>query len=358
MNGTGARIAAGVALALAAGPAARAETHEYVFEIRDGQRVGYEIPVAVQYPGELVFEATWDAARVLAFRVEASRGAPVHERRSGPSPQRLAIDVAPAPMSVERYVLTILALPAAGAGSGRLTVTVPDSPAVVRARDEALLPPPPPPPQPDWWMVPQRAAPELGPEIAAVYARVEAFRDRVVVPADWTTRPDPCRWQADALEYLATARDAAARGEPPALATARFLRRVADAADEVEALRTTRDPILGGPPPEDTWTLRAWRHLREQQMHVLERRLDGLLEMLRGGHVPAIAAADWPWRMVSCMTACQRYFDERVEHGGDAPNAELATAQWDTVRAAAAALRSVGELVPDPDRETPDAVHE
>jgi hypothetical protein len=52
-------------------------------------------------------------------------------------------------------------------------------------------------------------------------------------------------------------------------------------------------------------------------------------------------------RLVSCLTACERYFEERIRLGErQATNREIAIAQWERLLAAAEALDDLAKAAP------------
>ena len=62
-----------------------------------------------------------------------------------------------------------------------------------------------------------------------------------------------------------------------------------------------------------------------------------------------LESESWPTRLVSCLAACERYFEQRVRLGErEAQNAELAQAQWAPLTAAADVLEALAFL-PAPD---------
>ena len=189
------------------------------------------------------------------------------------------------------------------------------------------------------------------PDREALYRSIETLRRLVVIEESWEMAADPCRWQEDTLRHLVAWRGRIAEtGELPSIATRRFYGELWDAAWEIEQLRTSDDPIVAGPPPE-TWSLRrAWNHLHKEKVEPLERKLDRLLAMLRDGFVPELEDDEWPQRLVTCMTACERHFEELSRLGPErAGNAELAARQWWPILAAARALEAIAELSAIPD---------
>ena len=159
---------------------------------------------------------------------------------------------------------------------------------------------------------------------------------------------DSCRWQRELMRYLADRRDElAATGAGPSGNTLKVLGRMADAIRHVEEYRTSSEPILAGPPPEETQRRRIWTELRRERFQPLERELDELLQILRRGHVPGLEEELWPTRLVSCLTACERHFEERVRLGErQATNREIAEVQWERFLAASGALRALADLAP------------
>ena len=96
--------------------------------------------------------------------------------------------------------------------------------------------------------------------------------------------------------------------------------------------------------------------MHRKQVAILEARLGEQLAGLvanRGGvpfHAPALAEERWVPRLTACLTACERFFDDRVRLGSEemAPNRELAEAQWDRVLAAARVLEAFGPFLNEP----------
>jgi hypothetical protein len=166
----------------------------------------------------------------------------------------------------------------------------------------------------------------------------------MVVGAGEGPPPDACRWQDGLLRYLAQRRDLLVdRHDRPSRETRKLLRRLVDAIQRVEAFRTSRDPLVAGPPPEDEALREAWLRLRREKLQALEGELDGLLESIRRGHAPELEPFDWPSRLVTCLVACQRNFEERARLGERrAVNGDLARAQWSALLAAGDAL---GDLI-------------
>ena len=315
--------------------AAQAASLEYKISVPDGREATFAVPIAVAYAGSVAIDATWTGPRLLFFGVEG----PGHvslARRSGPSPQRLVVDVDPASLGrgVE-FKLTVKALPARGEAAGVLRVTVPDAPEVVARREAELHPPPPPPPPPPAWAVRTTAPPAAGPDTVRVYGAVEAFRAAVLDAKDGPA--DACTWQIEFLKYAVAARDRLAdQGFAPDVPTLRYFARLAVAIRNVDMLRTSTNATIAGPVPENRDERHDWLLARNEIVRPIERSLDELTELLRRGHAPSLEDEKWLPRFTACLTACERFYEERVRFGGDeiAPNRELAAAQWDRILAA------------------------
>jgi len=341
------RLAALLACALAAS-AARAGSQEFGITVRDGQQATFELPFTIEYAGTVTIEAEWSGPRLLFFGVEGPARISL-ARRSGPSPQRLdlQIDADALARGPVEWRLTVKSLPARGAAAGTIRLTVPDSPEVVAKREALLHPPPPPPPPPPAWSLP-RAAPAGAPaDVAQLFAAVETYRAAVLASRD--TRADACSWQIPFLVYATAIRDRmAAGGARPDLPAGRYYRRLAETVRVVEGLRASKDPTLAGPVPEDRDERRAWLISRYEQVRPIERMLDEMAEQLRSGHAPSLEDEAWLPRFNACLTACERFFDERVRLGDDVdvPNAELAAAQWDRILAARKVLEALQSPVP------------
>ena len=341
------RLALFLACGLAAS-AARAGSQEFGITVRDGQQATFELPFTVEYAGTVTIEAEWTGPRLLFFGVEGPARVSL-ARRTGPSPQKIDIAVdAPALArgSVE-WRLTVRSLPTRGEAAGTIRLTVPDSPEVVAKREAILHPPPPPPPPPPAWSLPRAAPAGASAEVARLFAAVETYRAAVIVPGD--TRTDACGWQIPLVVYATTIRDRMAAGGPrPDLPAGRYYGKLADGIRVVEGLRTAKDPVLAGPVPDDRDARRVWLISRYEQVRPIEQMLDELAGQLRGGHAPSLEDEAWLPRFNACLTACERYFDERVRLGGDAvaPNADLAAAQWDRILAAGKVFDALRSPVP------------
>jgi hypothetical protein len=320
-----------------------AASASYTVELPQTDAAIYEIPFRVDHPGVLIVEARWEDPRIVAIRVEGP--STLVSRRSGPSPQRIEIPVPDDPDLLRGGWRLWLRVPAGRERTqGTLTLTLPDAPEVVAAREAALEPPPPPPPEPDPWTLPRTAPPGATASVRELFASFEPLRARVY-PEGVEPDPDGCGWQRPLTRWFAEILDRAASGTfdlPPT--TAAFLQGIASAVREVEGLRTTDNPLLAGPVPEDPLRRRAWLAARRDELRGLERRLDTLAERLRDGAAPELAALDWPSRLVACVTAAERHFEERVRLGDDAVNREVADSQWPVILAAGRALDAAAAL--------------
>jgi hypothetical protein len=331
---------------LCAAPAV-ADTVRYSLEIQNRVPVSYSLEIPVQYEGSIVVEADWECNRVLSFRLESPGATRNKVRRSGPSPQKLEIEVTRADLETgEPFRLGITSLPTGGAGKGLLLIHRPDSPRVVKERIEAMQPPEPDIAEPEWWKVPASPPTGADDDLLDLFLTVELFRAMVLPDADQVAT-DPCRWQTALLERLAEHRESIVHEERfPAEATARFYRRIAALVSQVDELNHSRDPILTGPPPEDRSDLRQWLRMRQEWVKPLEHELDILMDMPEDGYVPELADLDWPTRFVSCLMACERNFEARTRTGQDeAANQDLATGTWPFILAAADAMEAVAKLV-------------
>jgi hypothetical protein len=133
----------------------------------------------------------------------------------------------------------------------------------------------------------------------------------------------------------------------PSETTVKFLDRLASAIASVDRVRTTDDPLVNGPAPDDPNLWNAWVRLRTTKIDPVEDELDQLLSLLRRGHAPDLENEEWPLRLVSCLTACERYFEQRPRVGEDrAGNRDLALAQWPRVLSAGEAISTLVELNP------------
>jgi hypothetical protein len=338
-----------VMLVACAVTSARATLREYTIDVPDGREATFELPFVVEYAGLVTIDARWTGPRLLFFGVEG----PGHvslARRSGPSPQRLELTADDATIARGTdWKLTIKALPARGEASGRLQVTAPDAPEIVAKREAELHPPPPPPPPPPAWTLPKAAPRNAVPDVLRVYEAAEAYRAAVL--SDASGSADACRWQIEFLQYVVASRDRLGeRGEAPDVPTLRYFARLVEAVRGVDMLRTAKNPVIAGPAPADREQRRDWLIARSEIVRPIVRSLDVLTELLRGGYAPALEDASWLPRFTACLTACERFFDERVRIGGEAEavNRELAAAQWNRILAANRVLAAFAPFLKEP----------
>ena len=327
-------------LVLATG-AVRAEQKLYSLEIPDAQAAHFEVPFEVEHAGEISVQATWSGNRPLAFRIEPPGKDGVAARRSGTSPLQLKMDVRPNQLKQGSWTLIIHALPLSGAGEGRLTLDLPEPPPL------RVTAPTEPEQRFEEWQMPRRTRDGLAREQRRVVQSTESFRKLLV---ESTHRPpDTCRWQDDLLRWLATQRDLAIdESFRPDPATGKLMARMAEVIRTVDEVRTSSDPVLVGPPPADRAKRTSWERLRSNRLRPVERSLDELMNAVQRDHAPELQGQQWPLRMVSCLTATERYFEQRWVAGVDrAPNRELAEAQWRPLNRAAAALDALAGLAPD-----------
>ena len=322
---------------------------DYEISVRDGREATFEVPFAVECAGSVTIDATWSGGRLLFFGVEGP-GRVSLARRSGPSPQRLIVPVGAAGLARgTSYKLTVKALPARGKATGQLRVTVPDSPEVVAKREALLHPPPPPPPPPPAWTQKATVPPTASLNTAGVYEAVEAFRAAVLDVRDGPV--DACTWQIEFLQYAVAARDRLGeRGVAPDVPTLRYFARLGEAIRNVDMLRTGKDPVIAGPVPVNRDERHEWLLARNEIVRPIERSLDELTELLRRGHAPALEDEVWLPRFTACLTACERFYEERVRFGGaeNAPNRELAAAQWNRILAALEVFEAWGPFLKEP----------
>lgn len=336
-------VAAAVGFAAALPTAA--ETLLYSLEVPDGSSVTYEVPFEPRHLGAGTILAEWDGHRVLAFRLESPGPWSKKYRRNGPSPQRIDFRVDERGLDSGPWKLTIFALAGAGGGSGSIRI---DLPVEARPSPPPLPAPPEAPaaaPERKPWERPRRALAGLPNHWSRYQTLTEEFRRTVVDDSV----PDACSWQSDFLRYLVSRLDALIEhGEPPDPRTAKLLADLAEAIDLIESLRTSRDPGIAGPPPREVKAARQWMIERRERYMVVEGKLDDLIRKIRRGHAPEVDGYEWPLRLVSCMTACERHFEARVRIGADrAANRALAAAQWERVLLARRVIGAAVDLLPD-----------
>ena len=342
------RLRLGIAACVLLAPClAEAASWDATFTVHEGMAGTFELPFPVAFSGPIVVEASWTGGRPLFFGVEGGEKVSI-ARRSGPSPQKIDLTAEPKQSGADIvWKLTIKALAARGTVEGRVTVTVPDDPVVVAAREAANRPPPPTPPPPPPWTVRAEPPKDATRTVVEAFRAIEAYRVSVASP----TPPDACAWQQEFLRYAAIARDRiASSSATPDIPTLRYFARLGSAIRAVEEMRSSPEPALAGPVPEDREARRDWLISRNERVRPIERRLDELNELLRRGHAPALVEERWVPRLTACLTACERFFDERVRLGGDADasNRELAQAQWSRLLAAAEVLEAFSPYLNEP----------
>lgn len=329
----------------------RAETVTYAIAVPPDGAASYELPIRVAHAGRLVVDATWSGGRLLALRLVRGEGTGPVVRRSGPSPQRIDLEVTRGDLAAGALLwsLEIRALAARDRADGSIRVSVPDPPEIVAARARAAAPPPPPPRVPDPWAVAKPAPAEAPERLARLFAGVEDLR-RAVYGADPFTVRDACGWQTDLMRWLAARRDGlAAGGAPFSPESLRFVGELARAVRSVEDLRTSANPLIAGPVPKEPLRRRAWLAARRDAVRPIERDLDALSDRSRRGHVPELRGERWLPRLIACLTATERYFEARVRVApGVAEGAELAEAQWPRILATAPAFDALASWSEDP----------
>jgi hypothetical protein len=341
------RAALLLVLLAACGHATAAGPLLYTLEIPDARAVTFEVPLEVRHPGLLTVRAEWDGTRQIALRVDRPDLPVAVARASGPSPLELTIEVSPDSAGMVDWRLAIHSVAARGGGEGLLTIELPPPPGSEPPEGKpAPTPPAVPPTEPEPWMEPRRAPPGAPADQVRVYDAGERYRALLLEPSE-EPQPDSCRWQNDLMRYLSGQLDALAQGGPPPEgSTGRLLTRIADAVDTVEALRTSNDPLVAGPPPEERERRELWLRLRREEFQVVEGELDALAEQVMRGHAPELEDQAWALRMVICLTACERHFEARGRVGEEqATNRDLTRNQWERLLAAAEALRALAGVV-------------
>jgi hypothetical protein len=338
------RLARGAAVLLASiGPAWAGLPLRYDVEIPDGESVTYSVELDVRDPGPVVIRAEGSSRRTIALRLEPPTGPARAVRRAGLPPLTLATTAEVDAGEIGTWRLELHAV--AGMGSARLRVAID-------------LPEPPPKPGPSATRAAAPAArrpPTVRPEFDRLDAALPEHRPFLVAAARFAAPDrtpsaargtDACRWQDDLVEYLAARASALGHGAYPARPTREILARIAKAIDAVEALRSTSDPLVRGPGPKDPSLERAWLRARAERLAPLEAELDELLSAIHRDHAPELGDEPWPARLVTCLTACERYFDERAVGARSPGNRDLAEAQWSRLATAAPALRELAALEP------------
>ena len=267
MNASGRLAMLLAALVAVAGSPAEGSTRRYALDIQEGSDSAFEVGFDAPFPGTLVIGAEWEGSRVVSFRLDRAEKPSVVDRRSGPSPQRMQVLLTRDLLaSGKGFKLAIRALPGRGFAKGTLTIELPDAPEVVEERRKAAEPPPPPPPLPDPWTLKAKVPPSGGPAVGSLFAAVERYRE-LVIGLDGQTVPDACGWRTEFLRRVTVWRDDVALGGPgPTAPDRRFLQRLTATTRDVDDLRSSRDPILAGPAPEDSLRKRAWIQVRKERI--------------------------------------------------------------------------------------------
>jgi hypothetical protein len=337
------RAAAPLVLALSHGRS-WAEPLRYDVAIPDGESVAYSAALDVRVAGPIAVRVEGPSLRTITLRLEPPDGPTGTVRRSGPPPLVLSTIADPARNGLGTWRLELRA--PAGRGPTILKLSVELSEPVVR---RAAPPPTPPivpaatpPPATPWDYDRRRAAPE---EHRAFLAAAEEF---AVSQAPGGASPvDACRWQTDFVAYLDKRAAGLSSGRRLPQTTRDVLARIARAVDAVAELKDSSDPLLAGPEPEDRQLTLAWHRARAERLAPLETELDELLSAVQREQDPELIGASWPGRLVTCLTACERYFDDRARVGQSrAANRELTRAQWPRILVAARALRELSNVDP------------
>ena len=327
------------------GPAA-AETLRYGLEIPDGNSVTYLLDLDVRHPGNLIVRAEWSGPRNVSLKLTPPGRAYGALLRSGPSPQELETIIKPEGFRVGVWTLRIFALSGRGQGKGSLIIELPGpQPEVPKSVKNESVPVDRPEPEP--WMQPFHPSSPVRTDLVPFLEATERYR-RDLFGSDYGAPHDVCQWQVPLMRYLAELRVSLVSGSAlPSETTGTFLDRLAAAIASVDQMRLTNDPLVNGPAPDDPTLRNAWVKLRTTKIDPVEDRLDELLSLLQRGHVPDLDGEDWPLRLVSCLTACERYFEQRPRVGEErAGNRDIALTQWPRLLSAGEALSSLVDATP------------
>jgi hypothetical protein len=336
-----------VVLAGAASGELRAETLRYALDVPDGDSVTYLLDLDVRFPGTLRVRAEWPGPRSLSFKLTPPEQAYGALLRSGPSPQELEATIEPEGFEAGSWQLRIFALAGRGGGKGSLVIELPgpetEMPEKVETGEHPVERP-----EPEPWMKPFRPAGAVRTDWLPFLEATERYRSELF-DDPYRTPHDVCQWQAPLMRYFSDRRASLlSDSSVPSEATAKFLDRLASAITSVDRLRTSDDPLVNGPAPGDPALRNAWLKLRTGKIDPVEDELDQLLSLLQRGHVPDLEKQDWPLRLVSCLTACERYFEQRARVGEKrAGNRDLAIAQWPRILSAGRVISTLVELTPD-----------
>ena len=323
-----------------------AETLRYGLQIPDGDSVTYLLDLDVRHPGELTVKADWNGPRNLSFKLTPPDRAYGALLRSGPSPQEMETTIKAEGFRAGVWTLRIFALSGKGLGEGSLVVELPGPrskvPEVEEREAETIHRP-----EPEPWMRPFHPSSPVRTDLVPFLEATERYRANLF-GRDYEAPHDVCQWQAPLMRYLAESRASMLSGSTrPSETTGEFLKHLATAIDSVDEMRRTKDPLVNGPAPGDTAMRNAWLKLRTRKIRPVEDELDQLLSLLQRGHAPDLDDEEWPLRLVSCLTACERYFEQRARLGEKrAGNRDLALTQWPRVLSAGQAISSLVELTP------------
>ncbi len=326
------------------GSGASAETLRYAMEVPDGSSVTYTLELDVRHSGPLSVRAEWTGGRILSLKLEPPNKPWGKLLRSGPSPQVLAAEADRSTHGT--WKLLVNALAARGGGEGMLTIELPE-PARAAKPDKPAAPMQPPPAEPDPWLRPEPIPRGLPSQWLPFFHAAERFRAELTGTTP-DALEDTCRWQSPLMRYLAEWRDRLVdEGAAPHQTTVWVLKRIVEAIGAVEGLRSSDDPLVNGPAPQDPALRNTWLKLRSTKVRPVETELDLILGLVQRDYSPELAREDWPIRLVSCLTACERYFEQRARLGEErAGNRDLAVAQWSRLLAAGEALEALSRLKP------------
>jgi hypothetical protein len=328
-----------VAILLVAAPPAQAGELLYSLEVPDGLPITYTVDLPIEHPGELIIDAEWSGSRVLSFRIDTPEGTRKPVRRSGPSPQHLSVTFEPDEIKTDgTWTLSIKALAARGPAEGRMTIVLPEPTPVVTEPAAALSGAPS--------SEPKRSVPLPPSGSPSSWKAFAQATEHLRHSLESEPAPDACRWQQTYLDYLEKMREELYKsGTAPTESTQRVLSELAGAIRMVDNLRQSTDPEVIGPVPQDSKLKRDWVRIRRERFRPIEAALDDIQLKLRRGHAPDLESEEWPVKMVSCLMACERHFDQRVVYGAEeAVNYKLAQHQWQRLLTAAGTLEATASL--------------
>lgn len=317
--------------------------HRYSVELFDRQSSVFEIPIDIQYAGDLEIVADWDGNRRLAFRLDAQDGVTPSIRKTGPPPLRLKVPVSTSSIGEASWTLTIRSLPMSGASRGIVTIRPPRDPRLLaleekttrRERERAAQPTLAP------WELPRRLPPTVTPKAEALVQSAEHLRGWLV--NDDLRMPDSCRWQDELMRWSAKQRDLyldeqISIDEP----TSKLLDRIAKVIADVDQLSDSRDPAIVGPMPGERDARTTWLRKRASKLSGTKGELDFIMQSIQRDYAPDLSGESWPLRMISCLMASERYYEQRWLVGDtEAMNRELAEAQAEPLNRAQPLLRAI-----------------